>query len=179
MYYCPLLANIYSQKNPRLATYCCYHPISLPPSYAPPPTLQSTSSTTTIPAAATTTAAEAVTHHLRPHDTLLSLSFAYNIPLDVLRQHNRVFADSVLPGRRTVEIPAGYAAAVGGSLSGEEEEGVRRKREVKRFMLRTKCTDQLVAGAYLDLGGSVERAVERWLGDGEWVKREGKKRGAR
>jgi len=77
-----------------------------------------------------------------------------------------------------LEIPAGYAAAVGGSLSGEEEEGMRRKREVKRFMLRTKCTDQVVAGVYLDLDGSVERAVERWWGDGEWVKGKGKKRSA-
>jgi len=41
--------------------------------------------------------------------------------------------------------------------------------KVRRWMVRTKCVDYEVAGLYLrNEEWDVERAGERWKGDGRW-----------
>jgi hypothetical protein len=118
-------------------------------------------------------------HHLSPTDSLSSLSLAYNVPLPILRQHNALFTDSLLMGRKYILIPASHYT--GPSLSqppdpAEEE----RKNKIRRFMVQTKCSDYAVAELYLrGAQGEFEVAVESYRGDEEWERRNPLKAGGK
>jgi len=116
-----------------------------------------------------------VVHFVRPTDTMAGLSLRYGVPLAVLRSHNRLFADSLLPARRTVAIPAGHCAGASASTAAAAaaEDSGRRAR-VKRFQLRTTCVDARMAEAYLaSAAGGFEGAVTQYLEDEEWVREQG------
>lgn len=86
---------------------------------------------------------EDVLHFLTPNDSMLSLSLAYAVPIDVLRKTNSVYSDHLLQGRRTVLIPGEYYKG-GVSLSprpvdGEEEE--IKKQKVRRWMVGCKVAE--------------------------------------
>ena len=114
-----------------------------------------------------------VTHHLHPIDTVQSLSLAYAVPLSVLRNHNNLFNDSLLPARRTMSIPGSHYKG-GVSLSPkpiESEDERERKAKVRRFMVQTKCHQYDMAEVYLSNSkGDVETAVQRWRDDEKWEK---------
>lgn len=123
-------------------------------------------------------------HFLAPDDTLFSLSLRYAIPAHVLRAHNRLpaGADHLLHARRTLQIPAAAAGAPPPvSLSprpvaGEAEEA--RKAAVRRWMVACKCAEYEVAELYLQqTGGDLDSAVERFLADEEWEKRNPRAKG--
>ena len=111
-----------------------------------------------------------VTHHLHPSDSVQSLGLAYGVPLQILRQHNNLFTDHLLQGRRTVSIPGTHYK--GESLSPnpvEGEEESERKAKVRRFMMQTKCHQYDMAEVYLgNAKGDVSRAIERWKDDEKW-----------
>ncbi|KAI9726438.1 MAG: hypothetical protein M1828_001260 [Chrysothrix sp. TS-e1954] len=111
-----------------------------------------------------------VTHHLHPSDTVHSLSLAYGVPLQVLRNHNNLFTDHLLQGRRTASIPGSHYQ--GPSLSPnpvEGEEESERKAKVRRFMMQTKCHQYDMAEVYLNNAkGDVSKAIERWKDDEKW-----------
>lgn len=101
---------------------------------------------------------------------MASLSLHYNVPLPVLRAHNRLFSDPLLSARQAITIPAGYYG--GASVSPAAEEGSDRKALVKRFQLRTKCVDAKMAEAYIDAAegeGGFEEAVKQFCEDEGWV----------
>ena len=109
-------------------------------------------------------------HHLSADHTLQSLSLAYNVPVPVLRQHNRITSDSLLSAHKWLLIPSSYYQ--GPSLSTppdpEEEE---RKNKLRRFMVATKCPEYNVAQLYLK--GSdwdLEIAIESFKEDERWEK---------
>ncbi|CAN8096307.1 unnamed protein product [Discula destructiva] len=118
-------------------------------------------------------------HFLAPDDTLPSLSLRYDIPLALLRAHNRLpafGADHLLHARRTLRIPPDPVTAQPRvSLSprpvdGEAEEA--RKAAVRRWMVACKCADYEVAELYLgQSGGDVDGAVGAFLADEEWERR--------
>lgn len=121
-------------------------------------------------------------HFLAPDDTLLSLSLRYGIPAQHLRAHNRLpaGADHLLAARRTLRIPPSpgpgqSSSAVVVSLSPQPVEGeaeVERKARIRRWMVACKCADYEVAELYLaQSGGEVDAAVERFVADGEWERR--------
>lgn len=113
-----------------------------------------------------------VLHHLHPTDTITSLSLAYHVPAPILRSHNSLFQDSMLPARRTLLIPASHYT--GPSLSDqpvESAEETERKAKIRRFMVGAKCPAYEVAELYLgNAGGDVEKAVARWWEDEKWEK---------
>ncbi|PSR93952.1 hypothetical protein BD289DRAFT_428371 [Coniella lustricola] len=111
-------------------------------------------------------------HFLHPtHDTIHSLSLRYNVPAPILRAHNNLTSDHLLPARRTILIPGAYHPS-GISLSprpieGEEEE--KRKGKIRRWMVRCKCADYSAAELYLEQSGyELEDAVGRYLADEAW-----------
>jgi hypothetical protein len=71
------------------------------------------------------------------------LSLAYNVPIDVLRRTNNVFADHLIQGRKTVLIPGEfYKGGVSLSpqpLEGEEEEA--KKNKLRRWMVACKVAE--------------------------------------
>lgn len=113
---------------------------------------------------------EDVTHHLRPEDTVQSISLAYGVPLQVLRTHNGLYSDHLLSARYTLLIPASHYQ--GPSLSAEpveSEEERERKARLRRFMMRTKCTDYGMSEVYLrDAKDDLEKAVAKWEDDEKW-----------
>lgn len=113
-----------------------------------------------------------VLHHLRPIETLTTLSILYNVPASILRSHNALFSDSLLPARRTLLIPSSHYT--GPSLSAEpveDPEEVERKARLRRFMVSSKCADYKMAELYLGQAeGDVEKAVARWREDERWEK---------
>lgn len=138
-------------------------PEDLPPTYT---------ASATQPQPSSTSRQEDVLHHLRPTETLMTLSILYNVPASVLRSHNALFSDSLLPARRTLLIPASHYS--GPSLSAEpveDPEEVERKARLRRFMVTTKCADYKMAELYMGQAeGDVDRAVARWMEDERWEK---------
>lgn len=160
-------------QNKRYETYCPYCQISSEPSLLPqglrdppaystldnriPPTTSTNDGDDEPPAYThhdsamptpekgeqSTQPAPDVLHFLTPNDSILSLSLAYGVPIDVLRRTNSVYADNLLQGRRTVLIPGEYYKG-GVSLSprpveGEEEE--IKKQKVRRWMVGCKVAE--------------------------------------
>jgi hypothetical protein len=88
--------------------------------------------------------AEDVLHFLdHSSDTLVGLSFRYNVPISALRKANNLTSDHLLLARRTLVIPGEFYKG-GVSLSprpveGEEEE--RRKGIVRRWMVACKVSE--------------------------------------
>ena len=113
---------------------------------------------------------EDVLHYIRPDDTMTSVSLAYNVPLGILRSHNNLYSDHLLSARHAISIPASHYQ--GPSLSAEpveSEEERERKARLRRFMMRTKCTDYAMAEVYLrDAKEDVGNAVQRWEDDERW-----------
>lgn len=84
-----------------------------------------------------------VLHFVRPSDTVLSLSLAYGLPINVLRRTNNIFSDHLIQGRKTMLIPGEYCRG-GISLSpqpteGEEEE--IKKNKLRRWMVACKVAE--------------------------------------
>ena len=84
-----------------------------------------------------------VLHFLTPNDSIHSLSLAYGVPMNALRNTNSVYSDHLLQGRRTILIPGEYYKG-GVSLSprpieGEEEEA--KKQKVRRWMVACKVAE--------------------------------------
>lgn len=194
-------------KNPRFETYCPFCQVSTQPSSLPqglrdPPAYSSPSSSPkrkpldskdasleeppaydSLEQSNGASQAEDVIHHLRPDDTIASLSLAYNVPSQVLRTHNTLFSDHLLSARRTVAIPASHYS--GPSLSSEpleSEEETERKRRIRTFMTKTKCHEYNVAELYLkNANEDLEGAVRSWEEDERWERenpmRKGKGKG--
>lgn len=113
-------------------------------------------------------------HFVHPtEDTIPSLSLRYNVPAHVLRAHNKLASDHLVPARRTLLIPGSHYPS-GVSLrprpvEGEEEEA--RKAKIRRWMVACKCVDYEVAELYLgQTGYDLGTAVERFLADEAWEK---------
>lgn len=119
------------------------------------------------------TAAPDVTHHLHAGDTLSSLSLAYAVPLDVLRRHNTIYSDHLLPARRTLSIPGSHYKG-GVSLSAapvESADELERKSKLRRFMVAVKCHEYDVAELYLKQADfELERALDTFREDERWEK---------
>ena len=113
---------------------------------------------------------EDTVHYLRHSDTLASISLAYNVPLQILRTHNNLYSDHLISARHEISIPASHYR--GPSLSAEpveSEEERQRKARLRRFMMRTKCSDYGMAEVYLkDAKEDVDQAVRRWEDDERW-----------
>ncbi len=117
-----------------------------PPSYNDDqlPAYSTLNKTLTPPEKFASQPAEDVLHFLdHSQDTILSLSLRYKVPIDILRQANKLTSDHLLLARRTVIIPGEYCKG-GVSLSprpveGEEEE--RRKAIVRRWMVACKVAE--------------------------------------
>ncbi|PWW79806.1 hypothetical protein C7212DRAFT_355566 [Tuber magnatum] len=169
-------------KNPRFGIYCpfCQSSCSergggregeaemetpfrpLPPPYAP---------ATPSPPPPSYSTRNGVIHYIRATDTLPTIALQYNLPVSLLRSHNRIFSDHLLHGRRTVDIPS--PPYIGPSLSPapEDLEGEGRKAAAKRFQLKTKCLDADVADVYLrEAEWDEELAVKNWEMDDKWVR---------
>ena len=113
-----------------------------------------------------------VTHHLRPEDTITSLSLLYRVPPQVLRSHNNIFTDSLLAARKTALIPGthyqGPSLSSTPVLSEEEEE---KQRKIRRWMMGTKCAEYDVAVLYLgQCNWNLEGAIEGFQADERWEK---------
>ncbi|KAF8473450.1 hypothetical protein BDZ91DRAFT_714653 [Kalaharituber pfeilii] len=114
-----------------------------------------------------------VIHHLRPEDTISSLSLQYNTPPFILRSSNALFSDNLLPARRTLFIPHSdfYQGPSLCPYPHEDPETYLRKTKVKRFQLRTKCVEYQLAEWYLiESEWDEEEAVRKWESDEEWEK---------
>lgn len=182
-------------KNPRFATYCpfCQTPVSqepasqAPPAYTdspvphtPPPPPQPHAATLAPPTYDPPAYDEShdikqeknpdVVHHLSPDDTLTSLSLAYRVPINVLRQHNSIWSDHLLTARKMVLIPGQYYQ--GPSLAPDpvdDAEETERKSKIRRLMTKCKIHEYDVAVLYLeqeewDFG----RASDKFLADEQW-----------
>lgn len=85
-----------------------------------------------------------VLHFVDPSgDTISSLSLRYGVPANALRRTNGLYADHLLPARRTVLIPGEFYKG-GVSLSprpieGEEEE--IRKGKIRKWMVACKVAE--------------------------------------
>lgn len=110
-------------------------------------------------------------HFLSPNDTIPSLSLTYNVPPHVLRAHNNLPSDQLLPARRTVLIPASFhKSGISHSprpVEGEEEE--LRKSKIRRWMVACKEHNYDVAVLYLQQAGyDLDEAVARYTDDERW-----------
>ncbi|KAI5851182.1 hypothetical protein DFP73DRAFT_471439 [Morchella snyderi] len=170
--YCPFCQSLPAKaKVEATPTTTSFRP--LPPPYTPSPApAPDPPPPPPYPSGSGSSSRAVVHHYIRHTDSLLSISVLYNLPAQTLRLHNRLYSDHLLHARRTVEIPPPYS---GPSLSHPptEEEAVEeaRKSTVKRFQVRTKCTDWEAAEVYLKEGGWDEAAaLRRWEADERWVR---------
>lgn len=175
-------------QNPRFENYCPFCQIAtkpsalpatglrLPPTYTEtPPQRQGLDQNEDPPPYSEALFAnppetEDVVHHLSADDSIHSLSIAYRVPQSILRSHNNVYSDSLLPARKFLLIPRSHYN--GPSLStppdpAEEE----RKNKLRRWMVATKCPEYELASLYLK--GSdydLELAIEAFKADEQWEK---------
>lgn len=180
-------------KNTRFQTYCPFCQISteptalpatglrLPPSYTSndrptsrdlPPAYESLSTQRFGgPAAvAPPTDTEDTIHFLSGSDTINSLSLAYSVPAIVLRQHNNLYSDNLLAGRKFLLIPHTHynGPALSTPPDPVEEE---RKNKLRRWMVTTKCADYSVATLYLKGSDwNLQIAIESFKADEQWEK---------
>jgi hypothetical protein len=116
----------------------------LPPGYDDLPTYSSSLTDQQAPPPEKSQPSEDVLHFLdHSSDTLIGLSFRYNVPISSLRKANNLTSDHLLLARRTLVIPGEFYKG-GVSLSprpveGEEEE--RRKWIVRRWMIACKVSE--------------------------------------
>ncbi|KAK4504623.1 hypothetical protein PRZ48_002584 [Zasmidium cellare] len=117
--------------------------------------------------------AEDVLHFLKPHDSLHSLSLAYSVPLPALRKANKLYADHLIQGRKTILIPGEFYKG-GVSLSPEPVEGEEedlRKSKIRRFQVATKVAEYDVALLYLKQADwNLEAAITAYKEDEQWEK---------
>lgn len=184
-------------SNPRFLKYCPFCQTStrsslsfrqLPPSYSPsipqghgnvelssgcssPPSYKPIASELPVTKVASS---KGVIHYLRTTDTILSLSILYKMDPVTIRAANGLFADTLLPARRTVIIPFTKSFPQGSvSMSpNSSDPGVDdSKVRLKRFQLQTKCVDYKMAQWYItQAGGDERKAVETWKDDEAWEK---------
>ncbi|KAH0614027.1 uncharacterized protein H6S33_005913 [Morchella sextelata] len=164
--YCPFCQSLPAKAKVEAApTTTSFRP--LPPPYTPTPASDPPPPPPSYPSGSGRSSGAVVHHYIRPTDSLLSISVLYNLPAQTLRLHNRLYSDHLLHARRTLEIPHPYS---GPSLSHPptEEEAAEeaRKSAVKRFQVRTKCTDWEAAEVYLkEAGWDEAAALRRWEAD--------------
>ena len=176
--------------NQRFQTYCPFCQISsgpsalpasglrLPPSYASsntngfpydsPPSYASLTFSPTGSQPPKDT--EDVVHYVQEDDTILSLSLAYRVPIQILRKYNGVYHDHLLAARKWLLIPKAYysGAALSDPPDPEEEE---RKNKIRRWMVATKCPQYEVATLYLKgTDYHLEAAVTAFKADEQWEK---------
>ena len=176
-------------KNSRFQTYCPFCQISSEPTALPstglrlPPSYASTSTTLgdDLPPSYASISAllanssgppetEDVVHFLSTEDTMPSLSLAYGVPLPILRIHNKVHDDQLLPARKWVLIPKSHYNGPPLSTPPDPEEE-ERKNKLRRWMVATKCADYNVATLYLKGSDyNLEVAVEAFKADERWEK---------
>lgn len=116
----------------------------------------------------------------------MSLSLLYHTPAPLIRSHNLLFSDHLLPALRTISIPhtsyhqeasnstsLGDAALVSFSAYPyDDPQTASRKDKTKRFQLKTKCVEVKLAQWYLqESDWDEDEAVRRWGEDEEWEKR--------
>jgi hypothetical protein len=182
-------------KNPRFQKYCPFCQISsgpsalpkeglrLPPSYtktsvarlrhdSPPPSYDESAASgrrtehNTEPPEDT----EDTVHFVSSDDTIQSISLAYAVPLQVLRQHNGVYSDQLLAARKWILVPRSHYQGPPLSTPPDPEEE-ERKTKVRRWMVATKCVDYSVAQLYLKGSDyNLVIAVEAFKADEEWEK---------
>ncbi|SMR46153.1 unnamed protein product [Zymoseptoria tritici ST99CH_1E4] len=120
-----------------------------------------------------TVPAEDVLHFIRPEDTVLSVSLAYGVPIDVLRKTNNLFSDHLLQARKTLLVPGEYYKG-GVSLSPqplESEEEEVKKTKVRRWMVACKVAEYDVATLYLQQSEwNLEAAIDAYREDERWEK---------
>lgn len=176
-------------KNSRFQTYCPFCQISskptalpstglrLPPSYAStstalgddlPPSYASVSSLSLNGSSPPET--DDLVHFLYAEDTIPSLSLAYDVPVPVLRAHNKIYEDQLLAARKWVLIPSSHYTGPPLSTPPDPEEE-ERKNKLRRWMVATKCVDYNVATLYLKGSDyNLELAVESFRSDERWEK---------
>ena len=85
-----------------------------------------------------------VLHFVDPtNDTIDLLSIRYGVPSTVLRKTNGIYADHLLPGRRTILISGKYYKG-GVSLSPRPIDGEEieiKKNKIRRFMVACKVVE--------------------------------------
>ena len=127
--------------------------------------LYSATDSSTLPPSATD-----VIHHLSPSDTITALSLAYHIPSQVLRSHNHLHSDLLLPARRILLMPRTHYN--GPSLSPHHRESSQedeRKRKIRRLMVTCKISEYEVAVVYLnEAEWDLNAAAKRWTDDEAW-----------
>ncbi|KAI9823967.1 MAG: hypothetical protein M1819_001098 [Sarea resinae] len=120
--------------------------------------------------------AEDVLHFVDPaHDTIASLSLRYGVPARELRRTNALYADHLLPARRTILIPGAFYKG-GVSLSprppeGEEEEA--RKGNIRKWMVACKVAEYDIALLYLQQTSppyDLDAAIAAYKADEKWEK---------
>lgn len=109
---------------------------------------------------------DSLIHYLLPNDSVISISFQYSIPSNIIRSHNRLYSDSLLAGRNFILIPRDWYIGPSHSPNPVQSE---EENALKRFQIRTKCVEYDIAKVYLDESGwDLERAVEKWTADERW-----------
>ncbi|QIW96364.1 hypothetical protein AMS68_001882 [Peltaster fructicola] len=114
-----------------------------------------------------------VLHFVAPNDTINSLSLGYDVPANVLRKQNNIYADHLLHGRKTILIPGSHYKG-GVSLSPqplESEEEEIKKNKIRRWMVSCKVSEYDVALLYLKQAEwCLEDAIEAYREDEVWEK---------
>lgn len=120
---------------------------------------------------------EVILHHIHPHETLISIALLYRLTPGDIRRANGLsptgLDDRLIFARKTAVIPGRTRSLSMVPPGGEEAE--HRRMAIRRWMMATKEPDYDVAKTYLEgLDWDVARAVDRWFGDAEWERENGR-----
>ncbi|CAG8528077.1 13152_t:CDS:2, partial [Racocetra fulgida] len=100
-----------------------------------------------------------VIHHIKKEDTLIGISFKYNVKISEIRKENQLFDDNIF-ARKILIIPNYF----GQSLSEKPS-----KEDVKRFQLQSKCVDTVEAKYYMEQSNyDIDKAVQIYREDILW-----------
>ncbi|KAJ6263574.1 hypothetical protein Dda_2138 [Drechslerella dactyloides] len=154
--FCPIKRPLISSSSKATAITSA-PPLRDSPSPPPPYTASETP---------TSASSAHILHYLSPNDTLASLSLLYDVPLATLRAYNRLYSDTLLPGRPYLLIPRTHYT--GPSLSPSPIQPPESST-VTRFQVATKCVEYDIARVYLAAADwDLDAAVERYIADEAW-----------
>ncbi|KAF3920040.1 hypothetical protein ABW21_db0206665 [Orbilia brochopaga] len=107
-----------------------------------------------------------IRHYLSESDSVSSLALLYAVPPTILRSHNHLYSDNLLPARSYLLIPRSHYS--GPSLSPSPLQRPE-SAAIARFQVAAKCIDYDVAKGYLAAADwDVDIAAERYLADEAW-----------
>jgi len=111
-----------------------------------------------------------VIHYVSPRDTLVGISFKYNVPVDHIKRANKMFSSNINEREKLIIPGAKTLPKTVNDPTDEMKVERERQRLTKRFQVATKSPEEETKFYLEEHDYDVEKALQSYKDDVEWEK---------